>query len=164
MYFRCESGVLWYFKTILKKKKYCKLYRLKSFFVFQHEYFMVNFLDEYHNIHTKHVPTDLKKVKVAHMASSMVDIHSSIPAIKKNHVNPPCQITVTIRREEKCCLGGADVDAAFKYITKGLQDMKNHFTDQLPIEMKNLNPGNFHKLVTNLRYAKLLSKLRFTQT
>ena len=119
---------------------------------------MVNFLDDYHyNIHTKHVPTDLKKMKVAHMASSMVDIHSSIPAIKKNHVNPHCQIPVTIRGEENCCLGGTDVDAAFKYITKGLQDMKNHFIDQLPIEIKNLNTGNFHKLVTNLRYARLLS-------
>ena len=87
----------------------------KIFFVFQHGYFMVNFLDNYHNIHTSHVPTDLKTMKVAHMASSMVDIHSSIPAIKKNHVNPHRQITITIREEEKCCLGGADVDAALRF-------------------------------------------------
>ena len=137
---------------------------IKIFFGFQHDYFMVNFLDDYHNIHTKHVPTDLKKKMVAHMASSMVDIHPRIPAIKKNYVSPHRQVTVTIRGENKCCLGGADVDAVVKHITKGLQDMKNHFIDQLPVEMKNLNPGNFHKLVKNLRYTRtrLLSKLRFT--
>ena len=88
-----------------------------------------------------HVPTDLKKMKVAYMAPSIVDVYSSIPAIKKNHVNPHCQITVTIKGEEKCCLGGGNFDAAFKYLTKGLQDMKNHFTDQLTEEMKNLNLG-----------------------
>ena len=113
-------------------------------------------------IHTTHVHTDLKKTKIAHMASSMVDIHPSIRAIKKNNASPHRQVTVTIRGEEKFCLGGGDVDV--KYITKGLQDMKNHFIDQLPAEMKNLNPGNFHKLVKNLRYTstRLPLKLRST--
>ena len=48
---------------------------------------MIIFLDDYHNIHTKKVPTDLQKTKVAHMASSMVDVHPQIPAIKRTSVN-----------------------------------------------------------------------------
>ena len=79
---------------------------------------MVNFLDDYQNIHTKHVPVDLKKMKVAHMASSMVDIHSSISAIKKNHVNSHRQITVTIRGEEKCCLGYARLLSKLRFTQK----------------------------------------------
>ena len=112
---------------------------------------MVNFLDDYHNIHTKKVPTDLKKTQVAHMASSMVDMHAHIPAIKRTHVSPHRQVTITIRGEDKICLGGADSVAVIQYINRGLQDMKNHFIDQLPAEIKNLNPGNFQKLVQNLR-------------
>lgn len=53
--------------------------------------------------------------------------------------------------EDKICLGGADSVAVIQYINRGLQDMKNHFIDQLPAEIKNLNPGNFQKLVQNLR-------------
>jgi len=105
--------------------------------------FMINFLDDYHNIHTKKVPTDLQKTKIAHMASSMLDVHPSIPAIKRTNDSPHRQVTVTIRGEEKMCLGGADSVAVMANIERGLKDMKNHFLDQLPTQMKNLNPGNF---------------------
>ena len=50
----------------------------------------INFLDDYHNIRTRKVPTDLQKTEVAHMASSIVDIHPHIPAIKKTNVSPDC--------------------------------------------------------------------------
>ena len=113
--------------------------------------FMINFLDDYHNIHTKKVLTDLQKTKIAHMASSMVDVHPSIPAIKRTNVSPHRQVIVTIRGEEKMCSGGADSTAVMANIERGLKDMKNHFLDQLPTQMKNLNPGNFNKLVQNFR-------------
>ena len=69
---------------------------------------MINFLKHYHDIHTRKVPTDLQKTKVAHMASSMVDIHPHIPAIKKTNVSPHREVKVKIKEEEKMCLGGED--------------------------------------------------------
>jgi len=112
---------------------------------------MINLLDDYHNIHSKHVPTDLQKTKIAHMASSMLDIHPHIPAIKRSIVSPHRQVKVNIRGENKMCLGGADSSAVLLHINRGLKDMRNHFIDQLPAQMKNLNPGNFHNLVQNFR-------------
>ena len=49
------------------------------------------------------------------------------------------------------CLGGADSTAVMANIERGLKDMKNHFLDQLPTQMKYLNAGNFNKLVQNFR-------------
>jgi len=112
---------------------------------------MINFLDDYNNIHTEKVPTDSQKTNIAHMASSMVDVHPSIPAIKRTNVSPHRQVTVTIRGEEKMCLEGAGSASGMAYIKRGLKDMKNHFLDKLPTQMKNLNPGNFYKLVQNFR-------------
>jgi len=120
-------------------------------FIFQLDCFMINLLDDYHNIHSKHVPTDLQKTKIAHMASSMLDIHPHIPAIKRTIVSPHRQVKVNIRGENKMCLGGADSSAVLLHINRGLKDMRNHFIDQLPAQMKNLNPGNFHNLVQNFR-------------
>ena len=117
---------------------------------------MIIFLDDYHNIHTKKVPTDLQKTKVAHMASSMVDVHPQIPAIERTSVSPHRQVIVNTGGEDKICLGGADSTAVMTYINRGLQDMRNHFFDQLPTQMKNLNPGNFHRLVQNFRYTNNL--------
>ncbi|XP_078374568.1 uncharacterized protein LOC144658110 [Oculina patagonica] len=113
--------------------------------------FMINFLDDYHNIHTRHVPTDLQKNSVAHMASSMLDIHPHIPAVKRTTVSPHRKVKVSIKGEDKICLGGVDSSAVLLYINRGLKDMRNHFIDQLPAQMKNLNPGNFHNLVQNFR-------------
>lgn len=112
---------------------------------------MVIFLDDYHNIHTKHVPTDLQKTKIAHMASSMVDIHPQIPAVKRTDVSPHRQVIVNIKGEDKLCLGGASSSAVLTHINRGLQAMSNHFIDQLPAHMKNLNPGNFQNLVNSFR-------------
>ena len=130
--------------------------------IFQLDCLMINFLDDYHNIHTRKVPTDLQKTKVAHMASSMVDIHAHIPAIKKTNVSPHREVKVKIKGEEKMCLGGADSSTVISQITKGLKEMRNHFIDQLPVEMRNLNPGNFQILVQNFRYVLLMINVTFT--
>ena len=128
-----------------------KMRQITHIFIFQLDCFMINLLDDYHNIHSKHVPTDLQKTKIAHMASSMLDIHPHIPAIKRTTVSPHRQVKVNIRGENKMCLGGADSCAVLLHINRGLKDMRNHFIDQLPAQMKNLNPGNFHNLVQNFR-------------
>ena len=112
---------------------------------------MINLLDDYHNIHSKHVPTDLQKIKIAHMASAMLDICPHIPAVKRTNVSPHQQVKVNIRGEDKMYLGGADSSAVLLHINRGLKEMKNHFIDQLPAQRKNLHPGNFHNLVQNFR-------------
>jgi len=53
------------------------MWQITHIFIFELDCFMINLLDDYHNIHNRHVPTDLQKTKIAHMASSMLDIHTS---------------------------------------------------------------------------------------
>ena len=131
--------------------------------IFQLDCLMINFLDDYHNLHTRKVPTDLQKTKVAHMASAMVDIHPHIPAIKKlTNVSSHRKVKVKIKGEGKMCLGGADSSTAISQINKGLKEMRNHFIDQLPVEIRNLNPGNFQNLVQNYRYVLLMINVTFT--
>ena len=36
------------------------------------------------------------------------------------------------------CLGGGDSSAVLLHVSRGLKDMKNHFINQLPAQMKNL--------------------------
>ena len=86
---------------------------------------MINLLDDYHNIHSKHVPTDLQKTKIAHMASSMLDIHPHIPVIKRTIVSPQRQVKVNIRGENKMCFGGADSSAVLLHINRGLRHEKS---------------------------------------
>ena len=105
-------------------------------FIFQLDCFMINLVDDYHNILSKHVPTDLQKTKIAHMASSMLDIHPHIPAIKRTTVMPHRQVKINIRGENKTCLGGSNSCTVLLHINRGLKDMRNHFIDQLPAQMK----------------------------
>ena len=118
--------------------------------IFQLDCLMINFLYDYHNIHTRKVPTHLQKTKVAHMPSSMVDIHPHIPAIKKTNVSPHREVKVKIKAEEKMCLGGPESSTLISQINKGLN------------EMRNLNPGNFQNLVQNFRYVLLMINVTFT--
>ena len=90
------------------------------------------------------------------MASSVADIHPHIPAIKKTNVSPHQEVKVKIKGEEKMCLGGTDSSTVISQIKKGLKEMRNHFIDQLPVEMRNLNPENFQNLVQNFRYVLLM--------
>ena len=63
--------------------------------------------------------------------------------------------------EEKMCLGGADSSTVISQINEGLKEMRNHFIDQLSIEMRNLNPGNFQNLVQNFRCVLLMINVTF---
>lgn len=44
---------------------------------------MIFMLDDYHNIHAKKVPQKLGTLTAVHMASSLLDIHMSVPAVSK---------------------------------------------------------------------------------
>ena len=68
---------------------------------FQMGCFMINFLDDYHNIHTKKCPTDLKKTTVVHMASAMVDIQLQIPAVKRGSTIPHRSVQISINGVKK---------------------------------------------------------------
>ena len=103
-----------------------KMRQITHIFIFQLDCFMINLLDDYHNIHSKHVPTDLQKTKIAHMASSMLNIHPHIPAIKRTTVSPHRQVKVNIRGENKMCLGGADSCAVLLHIPTHQQGSQRH--------------------------------------
>ena len=120
-------------------------------FIFQLDCFMINLLDDYHNILSKYVPTDLQKTKIAHMASSMLDIHPHIPAIKRTTVSPHRQVKINIRGETRHALEEPTV-VQYYYTSTGVSKTWE-ITSSINFQhkWKNLNPGNFHNLVQNFR-------------
>ena len=73
--------------------------------------FMIFMLDDYHNIHAKKVPQKLRTSSAVHIASSLLDIHMSIPAVPKTSqaalLHP---VPVFIEGQMKVCHGGIDPD------------------------------------------------------
>ena len=121
---------------------------------------MVNLLDDYHNIHVRKVPVDLQKNKVAHMASSMLDIHTTIPAVTRTTTSPHRPMFITLNGNQVSCLGGIDSDRVNIFINEALRQMCNHFVDQIPNEMKMIDPSNLQTFAQSFRYIKILFLLK----
>lgn len=53
-------------------------------------------IDDYHNVHAKKVPTKLITSTAVHMASCLLDIHPTIPAVPhpQQTVHRPVKITI----------------------------------------------------------------------
>eukprot|EP00794_Sanderia_malayensis_P004178 gene4178-4734_t len=56
---------------------------VKNFFEesVKHEHFIVFFIDDYHNIHTKHRPSEMKQTQATHMSTLLVKVFKNIKAI-----------------------------------------------------------------------------------
>ena len=67
---------------------------------------MIMMLDNYHKIHVKKVPQKLQTSTAVHMASSVLDIHVSIPAVVQP-VNIPLHqpVPVVIQGSTRVCHG-----------------------------------------------------------
>ena len=83
---------------------------------------MVNLLDDFHNILTVHLPSNLKLSVATHMTSSLVDIHLTVPAVTlpANKGMQHSAVKVSRGGEEKTCRGGI----VSQYIHQLLRDNK----------------------------------------
>ncbi|KAK3745427.1 hypothetical protein QZH41_010251 [Actinostola sp. cb2023] len=69
---------------------------------------MILLLDDFHAIYTIRMPDNLKLSRATHMASSLLDIHDSITAVKipSSRDTMHSQAMCTIKGEDKVCRGG----------------------------------------------------------
>ncbi|XP_048579707.1 uncharacterized protein LOC116614556 [Nematostella vectensis] len=70
-------------------------------------FLIVQLLDDFHNILTVRLPTNLKLSLATHMASGLLDIHPSIPAVPiPTRDTRHSRVIVKIGNENKICRGG----------------------------------------------------------
>ena len=121
-------------------------------FVIQLNCFMILMIDDYHNIHTKKVPTQLITSSAVHMASCLVDIHPTIMAVARPLHTPIHRVVqITIKGEEIDCYGGIDIQIVNQKMQQALANMKKPFMKQLPPLMLQLSPKELHESLRQLR-------------
>ncbi len=99
---------------------------------------MVMMLDDYHNVHAKKVPQKLKTSTAVHMASSVLDIHVGIPAVRKP-VNIPLHRPVS---------GGIAPDVVNSIVEEALRSMRRTYIEQIHPKLLQINPA---KLIQSMR-------------
>ena len=76
---------------------------------FQLNCFAILLIDDYHNVHAKKVPTKLITSTANHMASCLLDIHPTIPAVPHPQQTPLHRpVKITIKGAEVTCYGGIE--------------------------------------------------------
>ena len=109
---------------------------------FQLNCFAILLIDDYHNVHAKKVPTKLITSTATHMASCLLDIHPTIPAVK-----------ITIKGAEVTCYGGIENTVIQQKMHQALVNMKKPFINQLHIPMLHLSPKQLQEVLRQLRQA-----------
>ena len=137
---------------------------MTSLLLITSHYFQLNCLailliDDYHNVHAKKVPTKLITSTPTHMASCLLDIHPTIPAVQhpqQTLLHRP--VKVTIKGAEVTCYGGIQNTVIQQKMHQALVNMKKPFMNQLPIPMLHLSPKQLQEALRQLRQASKKSQ------
>ncbi|CAH3113680.1 unnamed protein product [Porites lobata] len=113
--------------------------------------FIVLMLDDFHNIHSLHTPSQLVRTNVIHMASCLADVHPSVHAVPRPAFPLHRQVTINVNGEQRTCAGGIDINDVLQTITNSLRNMNKQFWDQLPSYMQSLDPGRLQTALHELR-------------
>ncbi|XP_048575932.1 uncharacterized protein LOC5507411 isoform X1 [Nematostella vectensis] len=91
--------------------KYPDILMRKVILATEKGFLIVQLLDDFHNILTVRLPTNLKLSLATHMASGLLDIHPSIPAVPiPTRDTRHSRVIVKIGNENKICRGGIVLD------------------------------------------------------
>lgn len=121
---------------------------------FQLNCFAILLIDDYHNVHAKKVPTKLITSTATHMASCLLDIHPTIPAVPHPQQTPLHRpVKITIKGAEVTCYGGIENTVIQQKMHQALVNMKKPFMNQLPIPMLHLSPKQLQEALRQLRQA-----------
>ncbi|XP_048581679.1 uncharacterized protein LOC116607138 [Nematostella vectensis] len=91
--------------------KYPDILTRKVILATEKGFLIVQLLDDFHNILTVRLPTNLKLSLATHMASGLLDIHPSIPAVPiPTRDTKHSQVIVTIGNKNKICREGIVLD------------------------------------------------------
>ena len=121
---------------------------------FQLNCFAIFLIDDYHNVHAKKVPTKLITSTATHMASCLLDIHPTIPAVPHAQQTPLHRsVKITIKGAEVTCYGGIENTVIQQKMHQALVNMKKLFMNQLPIPMLHLSLKQLQEALRQLRQA-----------
>lgn len=117
---------------------------------------MIFMLDDYHNIHTKKVPQKLKTSTAVHMASSLLDIHMSIPAVCKTSQAPLHRpVPVLIEGQVKVCHGGIASEVVKSIMADALRSMQTTYFHQIHPKLAQIDPAKLIQSMQEMRYIQL---------
>ena len=124
---------------------------------------MINLLDDFHNILTIRLPSELKLSVATHMASSLLDIHNQIPAVRLPSSTGSQHSTVKVKMSgvEKECRGGIIVNNIIKILTEYKDKRHKPFFERLPSALS-INPKHIQHQLKELRYSCGILMLIFT--
>ena len=125
---------------------------LISLHYFQLNCFIILMIDDYHNVHAKKVPTKLITSTAVHMASCLLDIHPTIPAVPRPQQTPVHRpVKITLKGQEVFCYGGIENNVIVHKMHQALVNMRKPFMNQLPIAMLHLSPNQLQESLRQLR-------------
>ena len=114
--------------------------------------FIILMIDDYHNVHAKKVPTKLITSTAVHMASCLLDIHPTIPAVPHPQQTPVHRpVKITIKGQEVTCYGGIENNVIVLKMHQALVNMRKPFMNQLPNAMLHLSPKQLQESLRQLR-------------
>ena len=130
---------------------------------FQLNCFAILLIDDYHNVHAKKVPTKLITSTATHMASCLMDIHPTIPAVPHPQQTPFHKpVRMTIKGTGVTCYGGIENRLIEQKMHQALVNMKKLFMNQLPIPVLQQSPKQLQESQRQLRQVSIeLQKLKF---
>ena len=113
---------------------------------------MVHLLDDFHNIRTVRLPTNLKLSIASHMVSSLLDIHN-IPAIKLpgNPANTHSQAKVLKNGSTSVCKGGIIVEKANEIMKNALKNHSVTYLESLSSTYHHVNTEAINRQIQQFR-------------
>lgn len=109
-------------------------------------------LDDFHNIHGVKVPTNLATSKVYHMASSVIDIHPTVPAIQSDGITSLHRpVTISKRGNQISCPGGIGLESIKQLMCNATKQLRRHFLDSLPTFLQELKADKLQQSLRELR-------------
>ena len=109
-------------------------------------------LDDFHNIHGVKVPTNLATSKVYHMASSVIEIHPTVPAIQSNGITSLHRpVTISKRGNQISCPGGIGLESIKQLMCNATKQLRRHFLDSLPTFLQELKADKLQQSLRELR-------------
>lgn len=122
---------------------------------------MVYLLDDFHVIQTVKVPGPNLKLSLAkHMASNMLDIQNTVPAIplpieKKQHRI----VTVNVNGEDRNCRGAIDPDFIFQLVRDNQKQWESTFLGGLPEDLRKIKPNDIQAQLKEFRCSYMIMLL-----
>ena len=93
-------------------------------------------LDDFHNIHGVKVPTNLTTSKVYPMASSVIDIDPTVPAIQSDGITSLHRpVTISKRGNQISCPVGIGLESIDQVMCNATKQLRWHFLDSLPTSL-----------------------------